>query len=115
MRNRRSSLLTALAIGLGVGVTYPVVDLGLACRAPTSEACVWGRAYLPLTLGVSVVLLGGVVAALLYAVLMRKRRPSRVMIPSNRAFVGGRADTQRPFSLHLWRRAAQRERSADMR
>jgi len=74
MRSRRSSLLIALAIGLFVGVAYPFVDLGLACRAPTSEACVWGKAYLPLTLGVSVVLLGGVVAALLYALLMWKRR-----------------------------------------
>jgi hypothetical protein len=75
MLSRRSSLLTALAIGLLVGVTYPVVDLGLACRSPASEACVWGKAYLPLTLGVSVVLLGGLVAALLYAVLTRKRHP----------------------------------------
>ncbi len=74
MPGRRSSLTIALAIGLVVGLAYPFVDLGLACRAPASEACVWGKAYLPLTLGVSVVLLGGVAAALVYAVLMRKRR-----------------------------------------
>jgi len=77
MRSRRSSLLIALSIGLVVGTGYPVVDLGLACRAPSSEACVWGKAYLPLTLSVSVVLLGGVVAGLLYAVLLWRRRRQR--------------------------------------
>jgi len=74
MRSRRSSSLIALSIGLVVGIGYPVVDLGLACRAPSSEACVWGKAYLPLTLSVSVVLLGGVVAGLVYAVLLWRRR-----------------------------------------
>jgi galactitol-specific phosphotransferase system IIC component len=76
MLRRRSSFLIALAIGLVVGISYPIVDLGLACRAPSSEACVWGKAYLPLTLAVSVVLLGGVVTALVYAALMWRRCPS---------------------------------------
>lgn len=75
MLRRRSSFLVALAIGLIVGVSYPIVDLRLACRAPSSEACVWGKAYLPLTLAVSVVLLGGVVTALVYAALRWRRRP----------------------------------------
>ena len=75
MLNRRSSLLTAIAVGLLVGIGYPLIDLALACRVPTSEACFWGKAYLPLTLSVSVVLLGGVVSALAYAVLLWKRRP----------------------------------------
>jgi hypothetical protein len=76
--SRRSMFLTALAIGLVVGVSYPLVDLGLACRAPSSEACVWGKAYLPLTLGASVVLLGSIVTALVYAALMwQRRRPSK--------------------------------------
>jgi hypothetical protein len=62
--------LTALATGLIVGIGYPFVDLTLACRTPDSEACVWGKAYLPLTLGLSVVLLGGIVTGLVYAALM---------------------------------------------
>jgi hypothetical protein len=74
MGSRRSSFLIALSIGLLIGIGYPIVDLGLACRAPTSEACVWGKAYLPLTLSVSVVFLGGIVTGLLYAVLLRRRR-----------------------------------------
>jgi hypothetical protein len=74
MISRRSSLLIALAIGLLAGIAYPLVDLALACRAPVSEACVWGKAYLPLTLGLSLVLVGGVVSALAYALLALKRK-----------------------------------------
>jgi hypothetical protein len=73
----RFPFLTALALGLIAGLAYPLIDLALACRAPVSEACVWGKAYLPLTLVLSVVVLGGAVTGLLYAVLAwrRRRRP----------------------------------------
>lgn len=70
MHSHWSSLFIALGIGLLVGVGYPIVDVGLACRIPISEACVWGKAYFPLTLGVSVVLLGGLAAGLAYALLV---------------------------------------------
>jgi hypothetical protein len=63
----------SLALGLIAGMAYPFIDLALACRAPTSEACVWGKAYLPLTLGLSLVMVGGVVAILTYLFLARKR------------------------------------------
>ena len=76
----RFPFLTALSVGLVVGVGYPLVDVGLACRVPTSEACVWGKAYLPLTLGISVVILGGVVTGLLYAVLMWRHRRQRDVV-----------------------------------
>lgn len=74
MRSRRSSLLIALAAGLVVGAAYPAVDVALACRRPMSEACVWGKAYLPLTLTLSLVLLGGTMTGLLYAVLAWRRK-----------------------------------------
>jgi hypothetical protein len=74
MLSRHFPFLTALCVGLIVGVGYPFVDVALACRVPISEACVWGKAYLPLTLSVSVVVLGGAVTGLLYAVLIRRRR-----------------------------------------
>ena len=78
MLSRRFPFLTALCVGLIVGIGYPFVDIGLACRVATSEACVWGKAYLPLTLSVSVVVLGGAVTGLLYTVLIWwRRRPSR--------------------------------------
>jgi hypothetical protein len=73
--SRRSSLLTAVALGLLAGIAYPFIDLAIACRSPTSEACVWGKAYLPLILGVSLVSVGGIVVALAYALLTWKRRP----------------------------------------
>ena len=73
MLSRRFPFLTALSVGLMAGVGYPFVDVALACRVPTSEACVWGKAYFPLTLGVSVVLVGGTVTGLLYAVLIWRR------------------------------------------
>lgn len=74
MPGRRFPFLTALCVGLTAGIGYPFVDVALACRVPISEACVWGKAYFPLTLGVSVVVLGGAVTGLLYAVLIRRRR-----------------------------------------
>ena len=73
MLSRRAPLLIALLVGAAIGVGYPFVDVALACRIPISEACVWGRAYFPLTLTVSVVVLGGVVTGLVYAVLVWRR------------------------------------------
>ena len=69
MLSRRSSLFVALAGGLVVGIAYPFVDIAIACRAAMSEACVWGKAYFSLTLTVSVLLLGGIAAGVLYAAL----------------------------------------------
>jgi len=71
---RRSYLLTALVFGLIAGVGYPLVDLAVACRIPVSEACVWSKAYFPLTLGLSAVLLGSLVTGLFYAVLTGRSR-----------------------------------------
>jgi hypothetical protein len=74
MPSRRLLFLTALSGGLMAGVGYPFVDVALACRVPISEACVWGKAYFPLTLTLSVVVLGGAVTGFLYAVLIWRRR-----------------------------------------
>jgi hypothetical protein len=72
--NRIATLLLALCAGLAVGVGYPYVEVALACREPASEACVWGKAYFSLTLTVSIVLLGPVAAAAVYALLAWVRR-----------------------------------------
>jgi hypothetical protein len=69
MPTRRAALVLSLLVGLIVGAGYPFIDLIVACRTPISEACVWGKAYFPLTLGLSLVLLGGISAGLTYAVL----------------------------------------------
>lgn len=73
MLSRRAPLLIALLVGAVIGIGYPFLDVALACRAPDSEACVWGKAYFPLTLTISVVVLGGVAAGLVYAVLIWRR------------------------------------------
>ena len=74
MRSRRFTLIVALSVGLLVGVAYPYLDLAAACRIPDSEACVWGKAYFPLTLGLSLVLLGGTAAGVVYLALSWRRR-----------------------------------------
>jgi hypothetical protein len=71
VRSKRSAVWWSLAAGLGLGLAYPAIDLFFACRAPASEACVWGKAYFPLTLAVSVVVLGGIVTAVTYVLLAR--------------------------------------------
>lgn len=73
MHSRRAPLLISLFIGAAIGVGYPFLDVALACRVPDAEACVWGKAYFPLTLSISVVVLGGVAAVLVYAVLIWRR------------------------------------------
>jgi len=56
----------ALAAGALVALGVPFGELWRACRAPTSEACVWGKALLPVSLGVGAVL-GIAAAAAAYA------------------------------------------------
>ena len=65
--------LIPLLLGALVGIAYPLIDLAVACRLPSSEACVWGKSYLPLTIALSLVLLGGATAALTYALLRWRR------------------------------------------
>jgi hypothetical protein len=77
MRRRRAPLLVALATWLVVGVGYPYLDLTLACRKPESEACVWGAAYFPLTMGVSLTVVGGLSAGVVYAVVLWRQRTNR--------------------------------------
>ena len=71
---RRATLVAALAVGLLVGVGVPLVELALDCRVRTSEACVWGRALLGVSLVVGAVL-GLVAGAVTYFVVRSLRRP----------------------------------------
>jgi xanthosine utilization system XapX-like protein len=72
--DRLAPLLLALGAGVAVGIGYPYVEIALACREPSSEACVWGKAYFSLTLTVSLVLLGPIAAGVVYALLAWRRR-----------------------------------------
>ncbi len=50
-------VLPALAAFLG-GAAASVFKLWIHCRRPDSEACVWGQAYLPLTLPIETLAFG---------------------------------------------------------
>lgn len=77
MTARTKALISAIIIGVVAGAAYPLVDVALSCRVPESEACVWGKAYLPLTLGISIPVIGGVVAAAAYALWAWRSTRSR--------------------------------------
>lgn len=63
MSLRMRRVLLAGAIGASIGFGYPLVELLIHCRAPASEGCVWGKAYLPFSLG-----LGAAVALIIGSV-----------------------------------------------
>ena len=71
----RARVFVALGVGLIAGIGYPLVDLAVACRAPDSESCVWGKAYLPFTFVLSVPIVGAVVAWIVHAVLVARTGP----------------------------------------
>jgi hypothetical protein len=52
-----------LAIALAAGLAEPYLEIAWKCRAglETTEACVWGRAYMPLSRVVGLVLIAPVV------------------------------------------------------
>ena len=74
MSSRRTSAIIALVVGPIAGAAYPFVQLALDCRAPQSEACVWGKSLLPFTLAISVPLLGAVVSIAVFVLLEWRRK-----------------------------------------
>ncbi|HYG55042.1 MAG TPA: hypothetical protein VD965_07075 [Burkholderiales bacterium] len=62
----RARAAVSALVGLAAGAAYPVVDLLVSCRHPASEACVWAKAYLPLTFALSIPILGTVVGAFVF-------------------------------------------------
>lgn len=67
-------IATRIAIAAAVAVAIPLVRLWIACRDPLSEACVWGRAYLPLSIGLYLLLAGPVVFLLVHLIDVKLRR-----------------------------------------
>ena len=62
-------LWTSVVVCVLLGLVVALVDLVLDCRAPTSEACVWGKALWPVTIALSVV--AGAVAGVLLHVIRK--------------------------------------------
>ena len=47
---RRARFIASLAVATIVGLVYPYLEVAWKCRrAADSEACVWARAYFPLS------------------------------------------------------------------
>lgn len=76
--NRPSrSLLVLAALALLIGLLEPSIEVAWKCRSgqETSEACVWGRSFLPLGRALGLV----IVAPIAFAVLLALREAWRAM------------------------------------
>ena len=62
-------LWTSVVVCVLLGLVIALGDLLLDCRAPTSEACVWGKALWPVTVTLSVA--AGAVAGVLLHIIRR--------------------------------------------
>lgn len=62
-----SSVLIRLTIALAVGIAEPSIELAWKCRDgfETSEACVWGRSYLPLSRALGLLIITPIVFGVL--------------------------------------------------
>lgn len=56
--SRLVRVLIAMLAGVLAALAVPYGNLWLKCQVATSEACVWSKAYLPLSLGLTAVTLG---------------------------------------------------------
>lgn len=73
MTLQRRHLPIALTFGVLLGIGLTLAHWRLACRVPDSEACVWGRAYLPVSLSLGAAA-GLVVAAVAFVVIRLVQR-----------------------------------------
>jgi hypothetical protein len=58
VQSRAMRLVIATIVGVVAALAVPYGNLWLKCQVPTSEACVWSKEYLPLSLGLTAVILG---------------------------------------------------------
>ena len=71
--SKKSRLLVAAALLALVGAGVPLLERWFKCLEPTSEGCVWAKAYLPLSFALWTVV-GAVVAAIAWHLLRGKGR-----------------------------------------
>jgi hypothetical protein len=74
MWSRRTSAIIALIVGPIVGSVYPFIQVAYDCQAPESETCVSSKALLPVGLILSIVFIGALAAAAMFAILEWRRR-----------------------------------------
>lgn len=70
---KRPRLWKSVVVCVLLALVFALGDLLLDCRAPTSEACVWGKALWPvsITVGLAVGALAGLVLHLIRRALTR--------------------------------------------
>ena len=73
---KRWRLITMGALAFALGAAISRAKLWVQCRQPSSEGCVWGKAYFPLTLPVETVAFGGLLLAVFALVRVALRRRS---------------------------------------
>jgi hypothetical protein len=71
---RRQSVVLAAFLGPVLAAGLPFLELMLDCREPTSEACVWGHSLILVSITVSVVFFGTLIAIALFALFEWRRR-----------------------------------------
>jgi hypothetical protein len=76
VHSRLVRLVVATLAGVLAALAVPYGNLWLKCQVPTSEACVWSKAYLPLSLGLTAVTLG-VPVFVVALVLLRRYAATR--------------------------------------
>ena len=67
-------IVATLGLALAAGAAASLLKLWFFCRRPESEACVWGKAYLPLSLPFEAVALGCLFLIVIAAVRVLVRR-----------------------------------------
>ena len=77
-------ILARLLASAAIAAAMPWVEVRLTCyRDPLSEACVWGKAYLPLSTGISTVVFTPLVFLILWLIErgVRRRRTTTMKEP----------------------------------
>lgn len=76
VQSRAVRLVIATLVSVLAALVVPYGNLWLKCLVPTSEACVWSKAYLPISLGLTAVTLG-VPVFVVTLVLLRRYAATR--------------------------------------
>ena len=63
-------LIAAIVIGVGA----PLLEIAFACRNPSSEGCVWGRALLPVNIAATLLILGTPTFLIVVRILGRRSK-----------------------------------------
>jgi hypothetical protein len=70
---KRATALREVA-ALADGAGFSLAQLAYHCRMPTSEACVWSRAYYPVTLPIETIVFGAIFFIVVTLMLKRRER-----------------------------------------